>query len=103
MIENEQDSGETVDANFEFSVCVDDSGESEMQISDEESNQGLNVEDKEVYEETVGSVEDLPDLGEQFSQSDGDLRNSLADWAVEFGISRMALSALLSILKIYHP
>lgn len=34
---------------------------------------------------------------------DGDLQSSLEGWAIEFGISLIALSALLSILKIYHP
>ena len=37
------------------------------------------------------------------SSTDTDLRSSLADWAIEFGISLIALSALLSILKIHHP
>ncbi|XP_038554925.1 uncharacterized protein LOC119888442 [Micropterus salmoides] len=103
LIENELDRGGMVDANLELGDCVDDSEESEMLFSDEESDQCLHVEEKEVYEETVASVEDLPDLGEQCSHSDGDLRSSLADWAVEFGISLIALSALLSILKICHP
>lgn len=33
-------------------------------------------------------------------ESTSDLRASLADWAIEFGISLMALSGLLSILKL---
>ena len=37
------------------------------------------------------------------SESDRDLGSSLADWAIEFGISLMALSALLFILKPHHP
>lgn len=32
-----------------------------------------------------------------------DLKASLANWAIEFGISLMALSVLLSILKRHHP
>ena len=103
LIENEQDKERMVDANFGSSACVDDSEESEIQISDEESDQDLNIEDNEVYEETVASVGDVPDVGEQANQSNGDLQSSLADWAVEFGISLIALSALLSILKIFHP
>lgn len=31
-----------------------------------------------------------------------DLMFALADWAIEFGISLVALSALLSILKVHH-
>lgn len=44
----------------------------------------------------------MPGLGDQ-SQNEGDLQSSLADWAVSFGISLMALSVLLSVLKIHHP
>lgn len=83
-------------------VCVDDSEESDMQVSDEESDQDLDVKDTEVYAEALASDEDLPGLGDQ-CQNDGDLQSSLADWAVSFGISLIALSALLSSLKIYHP
>lgn len=103
LIENEQDRGEMLDANFELSVYVGDSEGSEMQLSDEDNDQDLHVEDEELHEQTLDSVEHLPDLGEQCSQNDGNLQSSLADWAVAFGVSLMALSALLSILTIYHP
>lgn len=33
----------------------------------------------------------------------GDLASRLRDWAIQFGISLIALSALLSILKVHHP
>ncbi len=90
--------------NDETSVYVDDAEESDMQISDESDEDLVDgIDDKEVHEKTAASVEDLPDLGEQCSEMDGDLQSSLADWAIEFGISLIALSALLSILKIYHP
>lgn len=36
------------DANSDLGVCVDDSEESDMQISDEENDQGLDIEDLEV-------------------------------------------------------
>ncbi|KAL1276930.1 hypothetical protein QQF64_023603 [Cirrhinus molitorella] len=101
LIDNEQNrEGED---NVEFSVCVDDSGESDMEISDNESDhQNIedDVENREVHEETAASVEDQFDLGEPCSEKD--LQNSLADWAVEFGISLIALSALLTILKVHH-
>lgn len=97
LIENEVD----MDVNSELSVCVEDSEESDIQVSDEESDQGLDFEDIEEAEALASDV-DLPGLGDQ-CQNDGDLQSSLADWAVSFGISLMALSALLSILKIYHP
>lgn len=48
------------------------------------------------------SDEDLPGLGDQ-SQNGGDMQSSLADLAVSFGISLIARSAILSILKIHHP
>lgn len=32
-----------------------------------------------------------------------DLANSLSGWAVRFGVSLVALTALLSILKVHHP
>ncbi len=102
LIENEQNKEGVGDANSELSVCVDDSEDSDMQISDEENDQGLDIEDVEEHAEALVSDEVLPGLGDQ-SQNDGDLQSSLADWAVSFGISLIALSALLSILKIYHP
>lgn len=37
------------------------------------------------------------------NESKSDLRASYADWPIEFGISLMALSALLSILKRHRP
>lgn len=87
--------------NDETSVYVDDTEDSDMQISDESDEDLVDgIDDKEVHEKTAASVEDLPDLGEQCSEMDGDLQSSLADWAIE---SLIALSALLSILKIYHP
>lgn len=48
MIENEQNKEGMGDANSDLSVCVDDSEESDMQISDEENDQGLDIEDLEV-------------------------------------------------------
>lgn len=91
--------------NLELSGCVDGLGESDMEISDEESdhqNIEEDVEDKEVHEETAASVEDQSGLREPCSQRDSDLQSSLADWAIEFGISLIALSALLTILKVHH-
>ncbi|XP_067229733.1 uncharacterized protein [Chanodichthys erythropterus] len=102
LMENEHD-GERI-VNDETSVNVDDSEESDMQIGDESDDDLVDgTEDKEVHEKSAASVEDLPDLGEQCSEMDGGLQSSLADWAIEFGISLIALSALLSILKICHP
>lgn len=90
--------------NDETTGYVDDAEESDMQISDESDEDLVDgIDDEEVHEKTAASVKDLPDLGEQCSEMDGDLQSSLADWAIEFGISLIALSALLSILKIYHP
>lgn len=99
-IENELEKEGMVDVNFASSACVDDSDESENPISDEESDQDMNIE---VNEATGTSVEHMPDLKEHASQSNGDLQSSLINWAVTFGISLIALSALLSILKIFHP
>lgn len=48
LIENEQNKEGMGDANSDLSVCVDDSEESDMQISDEENDQGLDIEDLEV-------------------------------------------------------
>lgn len=92
-----------VEDDSELSVCVDASGESDMEISDEESvHQNIedDVEDKEVHEEAAASVEDQSDLRDPCSQRD--LQCSLVDWAIEFGISLIALSALLTILKVHH-
>ncbi|XP_048010162.1 uncharacterized protein si:dkey-242h9.3 isoform X1 [Megalobrama amblycephala] len=102
LMENEHDGERNV--NDETSVNVDVSEESDMQIGDESDEDLVDgIEDKEVHEKSAASVEDLPDLGEQCSEMDGGLQSSLADWAIEFGISLIALSALLSILKICHP
>ncbi|KAL0151586.1 hypothetical protein M9458_053103 [Cirrhinus mrigala] len=105
LFDSEQHSEGQVEDNLELTVCVDDSGESDMEISDEESdhqNFEEDVEDKEVHGETAASVEDQSDLGEPCSQRDSDLQSSLADWAIEFGISLIALSAPLTILKVHH-
>lgn len=89
MIDNEQDKEEIGGANSELNVCVDDSEVSDMQISDEESDQDLDVEDTEVYAEAFASDKDLPGLGNQ-CQNDGDLQSSLADWAVSFGLPSLS-------------
>lgn len=89
--------------NEESNIDVDDLEESDMQNGDESDEDIVDdIQDKEVYEKTAASIEDLTDLGEQCSEMGGDLQSSLADWAIEFGISLIALTALLSILKIYH-
>lgn len=103
LIDNEQNREGEVEDNLELSGCVDGLGESDMEISDEESdhhNIEEDVEDKEVHEETAASVEDQSDLQEPCSQRD--LKSSLADWAIEFGISLIALPALLTILKVHQ-
>ncbi|XP_047670227.1 uncharacterized protein LOC125138348 [Tachysurus fulvidraco] len=75
-----------------------------MEISDEEGDhQNIELDvDKEINEETAASGEDHSDLGEPCSQRESDLQSSLEDWAIEFGISQIALSALLTILKVHH-
>jgi len=35
--------------------------------------------------------------------SDNSLNSSLCDWAVNFNVSLVALTALLTILRMYHP
>ncbi|GAA6097849.1 uncharacterized protein si:dkey-242h9.3 [Tachysurus ichikawai] len=105
LIDNEQHREGEVEDNLELSVCVDDSGKSEMEISDEEGdhqNIEVDVEDKEVHKQTADSVEDHSGVGEPCSQRESDLQSSLADWAIEFGISLIALSELLTIFKVHH-
>lgn len=55
-IENELEKEGMVDVNFAPGACVDDSDESENPISDEESDQDMNIEVNEVDEATGTSV-----------------------------------------------
>ncbi|XP_019735241.1 uncharacterized protein LOC109521683 isoform X3 [Hippocampus comes] len=101
LIEIEAETEGLGSVNSELSVCLDNSEEFNMQVSDDESDQDLDAEDLEEAEALL-SDEDMSDLRDQ-CQNGGDLHSSLANWAVSFGISLMALSALLNILRIYHP
>nr|XP_055037851.1 uncharacterized protein LOC129425744 [Misgurnus anguillicaudatus] len=57
-----------------------------------------------VYEcEEEISSEDSNDSDSNESFSCNDLASSLSGWAVKFGVSLVALTALLSILKVHHP
>lgn len=42
-------------------------------------------------------------IDEREYPANGDLAGCLKDWATNFGVSLIALSALLSILKVHHP
>ncbi|KAL7859101.1 hypothetical protein SRHO_G00142480 [Serrasalmus rhombeus] len=62
------------------------------------------------FADACGSEEEVDcEIGSSSSDSGSedsshsDLRSSLSDWAVEFGVSLVALSALLSILRVHHP
>ena len=65
-----------------------------------ESELSLNMEEEHRFDDS--DEMDL-DHRDACSESNHDLGSSLADWAIEFGISLMGLPALLSILKPYHP
>ncbi|XP_076854932.1 uncharacterized protein LOC143509924 isoform X2 [Brachyhypopomus gauderio] len=60
------------------------------------------------FADSYGSEEEVDceiesETSEDEDSSPSDLRSSLSDWAVEFGVSLVALSALLSILRVHHP
>ena len=72
-------------------IHTDSGGESELRLNMEEEHRFDDFDEMDL------------DYRDACSESDRDLGSSLADWAIEFGISLMALSALLFILKPHHP
>lgn len=72
--------------------------------SDEEHELGEDEEGEHSFYDNMFDESDKDDMGHgHSSDSIPDLRDSLVDWAIEVGISLMALSILLSILKCHHP
>ncbi|KAF4115205.1 hypothetical protein G5714_002694 [Onychostoma macrolepis] len=71
------------------------------------------VEHNEVVSSDFGEVVDTEMVSEdEVSEDDEeddeisrplDLSTALSDWAVEYGVSLVALSALLCILRVHHP
>lgn len=100
-LENEQENVK-YDRNVEVGLNIEASGGCEEMHTDseEESEPSLTMEAEHRFDD---SDEMDMDHRDACSESTSDLRASLADWAIEFGITLMALSALLSILKRHHP
>lgn len=58
----------------------------------------------------IGEVTERQHVSESDSESESEfadepvsLVESLANWSVQFGVSLVALTALLSLLRLYHP
>lgn len=98
-LENDQDNL-NYDRNVEVGLNIEESGgfEEMHTYSEEESELSPTVEAEHRFDDSDEMDMDRTDT---CSESTSDLRASLADWAIEFGM--MALSALLSILKLHHP
>lgn len=76
------------------SLCTGVVEHSEMVSSDFGEVVDTEVSEDEVSEDDEEDDEISPPL---------DLSTALSDWAVEYGVSLVALSALLCILRVHHP
>ena len=54
-------------------------------------------------EEGFSSETDSDESSDDDSVPPPNLASLLSDWAIQFGVSLVALSALLSILRVHHP
>lgn len=88
--------------NVEVGLNIEASGGCEDMNTDseEESELSLPMEAEHRFDDSDEMDMDHTDA---CRESTSDLRAALADWALEFGISLIALSALLSILKHDYP
>lgn len=101
QIEPENACDGDVGLNVEAASESEAAGRSDCDTDGEES------EVSETFEADFSRFDDsdemVTDQTGESGESPVDLRSSLADWAIEFGISLIALSALLSILTRHHP
>ncbi|KAL1279610.1 hypothetical protein QQF64_026283 [Cirrhinus molitorella] len=104
LLEPEPTHKDDVSSIINDTQCSNDSGL--PQIDDNLDNSFPDCTDDGVYDE----VTERHHVSEPDSESESEcvdepvsLVESLANWAVQFGVSLVALTALLSLLRLYHP
>jgi len=85
--------------------CVEQVAEYDEVENDDHSGQDLEEMvtecTAEAYPETVGDFENVVESDDEIQQPT--LISSLMNWAVEYSITLVALTALLSVLRHHHP
>jgi len=88
----------------EFEINYAESFNDEASVWFEEEFQGSrDSENEQIPKDRFLSDEEEMDHSDACSNTIDDLKDSLADWATEFSIPLIALSALLCILQVHHP
>lgn len=88
----------------EFEINYADSFNDETSIwFEEEFQSSRDSGNEQIPKDRFLSDEEEMDHSDACSDTIDDLKDSLADWATEFSIPLIALSALLCILQVHHP